>query len=190
MNPLFVQYLGLVGLISLMRSQPRVVVEHRDIILLCLHDADFTIRTKALELLAGIVSKKSLSMIKTYALSVALLNNRLYLVEIVKHLLGHISKAEGSYRDQIIITILQMCSREKYALLSDFAWYVSVLVYLASLRGCGLGANISSQLMDVSLRVEDVRAFAVHSLLPFLLDEELLQSQTIQHADHVHFLCL
>ena len=54
------KYLGLVGLVKLMRSNPRSVVEHRDIVLLCLNDDDVTIRTKALELLAGIVSKKSL----------------------------------------------------------------------------------------------------------------------------------
>jgi AP-3 complex subunit delta-1 len=54
------KYLGLVGLCNLMRSSPRSVVEHRDIILSCLNDDDITIRSKALELLAGIVSKKSL----------------------------------------------------------------------------------------------------------------------------------
>ena len=54
------KYLGLVGLCNLMKSSPRSVVDHRDIILSCLTDDDITIRSKALELLAGIVSKKSL----------------------------------------------------------------------------------------------------------------------------------
>ena len=34
--------------------------DHRDIVLRCLTDDDVTIRTRSLELLAGIVSKKSL----------------------------------------------------------------------------------------------------------------------------------
>lgn len=54
------KYLGLVGLVNLMKSNPRSVVDHRDLVLRCLNDDDVTIRTKALELLAGIVSKKSL----------------------------------------------------------------------------------------------------------------------------------
>jgi hypothetical protein len=36
------------------------VCDHRDIVLRCLTDDDVTIRTRSLELLAGIVSKKSL----------------------------------------------------------------------------------------------------------------------------------
>jgi AP-3 complex subunit delta len=54
------KYLGLVGLLQLMQSYPRVVVEQRELILKCLDDDDITIRTKALELLVGIVTKKSL----------------------------------------------------------------------------------------------------------------------------------
>jgi AP-3 complex subunit delta-1 len=54
------KYLGLVGLVNLMRSSPRSVVEHRELVLRCLNDDDVTIRSRALELLAGIVSRKSL----------------------------------------------------------------------------------------------------------------------------------
>ena len=54
------KYLGLVGLVSLLKSHPRNVVEHRDIILRCLNDEDSTIRVRSLELLTGIVSKKSI----------------------------------------------------------------------------------------------------------------------------------
>jgi hypothetical protein len=42
------------------QSNPRSVCDHRDIVLRCLTDDDVTIRTRSLELLAGIVSKKSL----------------------------------------------------------------------------------------------------------------------------------
>jgi AP-3 complex subunit delta-1 len=160
------KYLGLVGLINLMQSHPRMVVEHRDIILLCLHDDDFTIRCKALELLAGIVSKKSL-------------------VDIVKHLLQHVASAKGEYRDEVIATILQICSKDKYALISDFAWYVSVLVQLATLTGTTQGCTICADLMDVTLRVKDIRAFAIHSLLPFLLERDLILSQSTEKSEPV-----
>ena len=45
---------------NLMKSNPRSVVDHRELVLKCLTDDDITIRTRALELLAGIVSRKSL----------------------------------------------------------------------------------------------------------------------------------
>lgn len=53
------QYLGLVGLTDLMVTSPKTVIEHRDAILRCLGEEDCTVRTRALELLAGIVTKKS-----------------------------------------------------------------------------------------------------------------------------------
>ena len=66
------KYLGLVGLSKLMRSHPRSVVEHRDLVLLCLNDEDVTIRAKALELLAGIVSRKSLVNLVQHLLEVGI----------------------------------------------------------------------------------------------------------------------
>lgn len=54
------KYLGLVGLVRLMKSHPRSVVDHSETVLKCLNDEDVNIRRKSLELLAGIVSSKSL----------------------------------------------------------------------------------------------------------------------------------
>jgi AP-3 complex subunit delta-1 len=65
------KYLGLVGLVNLMKSHPRSVVEHRELVLRCLNDDDVTIRTRALELLAGIVSRKSLVDLVAHLLEVS-----------------------------------------------------------------------------------------------------------------------
>jgi AP-3 complex subunit delta-1 len=54
------KYLGLVGFVSLMKSHPNKVVAHRNLILRCLTDDDVTIRSRALELLTGMVTKKNL----------------------------------------------------------------------------------------------------------------------------------
>jgi AP-3 complex subunit delta-1 len=56
------KYLGLVGFLNLMASHPRAVAESRDLILGCLNDDDITIRTRALELLTGMVTKRSLQV--------------------------------------------------------------------------------------------------------------------------------
>jgi AP-3 complex subunit delta-1 len=54
------KYLGLVGLCNLLKSSLKLVVEHRNLVLQCLNDEDYTIRSKSLEILVGIVSRKSL----------------------------------------------------------------------------------------------------------------------------------
>lgn len=54
------KYLGLVGLAELLETSPRSVVELKDLVLQCLYDDDLTVRIRALDLLAGIVSKRSL----------------------------------------------------------------------------------------------------------------------------------
>jgi AP-3 complex subunit delta-1 len=66
------KYLGLVALVQLLSSHPRVVVEMRELVLKCLSDDDVTIRTKALELLSGIVSKKTLVDLVQHLLKVSL----------------------------------------------------------------------------------------------------------------------
>ena len=35
---------------------------------------------------------------------------------------------QGHFRDELIEKVIFMCSRDKYAYLADFAWYLSVLV--------------------------------------------------------------
>ena len=65
--------------------------------------------------------------------------------------------AEGAYRDELINKIIYMCSRDKYAFLTDFAWYLSVLVDLATVQGEHHGKLVADQLMDVVVRVEPVR---------------------------------
>ena len=54
------KYLGLTGLTSLMRSNPKVVAEHRELVLECLVDEDVTIRLRALELITGMVTRRNL----------------------------------------------------------------------------------------------------------------------------------
>lgn len=58
--PLCPRYLGLVGLVNLMRSHPRVVAEHRELVQQCLLDSDVTVRLRALELITGMVTVRNL----------------------------------------------------------------------------------------------------------------------------------
>ena len=74
----------------------------------------------------------------------------------------------------MIAKILYMCRKEKYSLVSDFAWYTSVLLELAVMAGSGHGAEVADQLIEVALRVDTVRPYAVEVMLSMLLNEQLV----------------
>mmetsp|Transcript_9875 Transcript_9875/g.28025 ORF Transcript_9875/g.28025 Transcript_9875/m.28025 type:complete len:1289 (-) Transcript_9875:795-4661(-) len=152
------KYLGLVGFVQLMKSHPRAVVEHRELVLQCLNDEDVTIKTRALELLTGMVTKRNLE-------------------DLVHKLLRFVLLAEGPYRDELINKIIFMCSRDKYAFITDFAWYLSVLVDLATIQGSQHGKLVANQLMEVAMRVPPVRPYAVEAMVSFLLDAKLMLGQ-------------
>lgn len=156
------KYLGLVGFASLMQSHPRVLSApgYRPIILVCLSDQDVTIRTRALSLLPGMASRKNL-------------------MELVSQLLKHVDLATGSYKLDLVSTIIEMCTGEKYALLADFAWYLNILFQLGHMRGLDAhSALLRTQILDVALRVLPVRAFAVKRSIEILLEGENLPSSS------------
>lgn len=148
------KYLGLLGLSSLLVSQPRVLhsqSECKALILKCLSDEDVTIRTRALGLLNFMTTKRNL-------------------VELITQLLGHVEAASGQYRCELVQEIIRMCSFNKYELIVDFHWYVDVLITLAGVRGIeNEGQVIARQWMDVAWRVLPVRSYAVKRSLEVLL---------------------
>ena len=50
------------------------------------------------------------------------------LMEIVKKLMLHMDKAEGShYRDELLSKIIEICSQSNYQYITNFEWYVTPL---------------------------------------------------------------
>lgn len=98
------KYLGLLAMSKILRNHPKSVQSHKDLIMQCLDDKDETIRLRALDLLYGMVSKKNL-------------------MEIVKKLMVHMDKAEGTmYRDELLSKIIQICSQNNYHFITYFEW--------------------------------------------------------------------
>ena len=163
------KYLGLVGFSNLMNFSKAAVTEERGLVLQCLSDEDTTIRIRALDLLVGMVTQRNL-------------------IPIVGRLMEHIEDSEGVYRNELISKILQVCSSERYSYVSNFAWYVQVLVDLARTSDHHFGCQISKQLIDVVTRVEGVRAFAVQLMVPLLMDGKLLEDRLSSRKFHL-FCC-
>ena len=146
------KYLGLVGFASLMSSHPKVLSapDYRPLILACLSDDDITIRSRSLDLLGGMATRKNL-------------------IELVNQLLKHVDQAVGSYKNDLVEKIIEICSAEKYAHLQDFAWYLDVLVYFCHTIGIERsGQIVARQIVDVALRVLPVREHAVQKMMEVL----------------------
>ncbi|XP_072319707.1 AP-3 complex subunit delta-1 [Eucyclogobius newberryi] len=144
------KYLGLLAMSKILKTHPKSVQSHKDLILQCLDDKDESIRLRALDLLYGMVSKKNL-------------------MEIVKKLMLHVDKAEGTtYRDELLTKIIDICSQSNYQYITNFEWYISILVELTRLEGTRHGHLIASQMLDVAIRVKAIRVFAVAQMAMML----------------------
>ncbi|XP_045845932.1 AP-3 complex subunit delta-1 [Meles meles] len=154
------KYLGLLAMSKILRTHPKSVQAHKDLVLQCLDDKDESIRLRALDLLYGMVSKKNL-------------------VEIVKKLMSHVDKAEGTtYRDELLTKIIDICSQGNYQHVTNFQWYISVLVELTRLEGTRHGHLIAAQMLDVAIRVKAIRKFAVSQMSALLDRAHLVASST------------
>ncbi|VDI68190.1 AP-3 complex subunit delta [Mytilus galloprovincialis] len=154
------KYLGLLAMSRILQSHPKSVQCHKDLILQCLDDKDESIRLRALDLLYGMVSKKNL-------------------MEIVKKLMVHMDKAEGThYRDELLAKIIEICSQSNYQYVTNFEWYVSVLVELTRMEGTRHGRLIASQMQDVAIRVQAIRSFAVSQMAVLLENSHVLSANS------------
>ncbi|KAG2207779.1 hypothetical protein INT46_001970 [Mucor plumbeus] len=164
------KYVGLLAMSKLLITHPRLVAEHKDLILECIDDEDISIRLRALDLVVGMVHRKNI-------------------VEIVKRLITHIMPEQPEqslhdpstifdpvYRTDIIHRIIFMCSQNHYHHLNDFEWYISVLMGITYKAGVNVGDILTNQLMDVSVRVKSVREYAVKQMYHLLQDKKFLET--------------
>ena len=56
------------------------------------------------------------------------------------------------FRDELLTKILEICSQNDYQYISNFEWYVSVLVELSQMEGGSHGGKLAHQMMDVAIR--------------------------------------
>jgi AP-3 complex subunit delta-1 len=147
------KYLGLLAMKKMLIIHPKSVRAHQDIILSCLDDKDESIRLRALDLLYGMVVKANLTTPEGDG--------------IVDRLMKHVSypKMGNKFRDEIVFKVIDICSQNDYCYITNFDWYITVLVTLASIEGGTSHGNlIAQQLLDVVVRVANVRPYAVRQM--------------------------
>lgn len=57
------------------------------------------------------------------------------LMEIVKKLMVHMERAEGTlYRDELLTRMIEICAQNNYQHVVDFEWYITVLAELTEME--------------------------------------------------------
>ncbi|KAI9042206.1 putative AP-3 complex subunit delta [Aspergillus affinis] len=198
------KYVALLAYNRIVGSYPDLVSTHQDVIMDCLDDPDISIRLQALELAARMVRSDCLQSVIT-----RLIDQLVDARRMAESGPSNIVPSEGpdspssrkapfilplDYRVEVLHRILDICSHNNYAELSDFEWYVEVLVKLVELapplnRGHLLGhgayqeatndigenvaSRIGSEMRNVAVRVRDVRADATRAAESLLLDDNM-----------------
>jgi len=201
-----VKYVALLAFNRIVASHPHLVSMHQDVIMGCIDDPDISIRLQALELGAGMVNSDNLLAVVErlmQQLRTAPTSNKTA-DDGRSHATGVEPAADSDgedpeetlrptaeppgdspalpaeYRTTIIHQILEMCSRDTYANIIDFEWYIDILVQLVRLasfghslsdsqenngsnlpRGSDAAGAIGWELRNVAVRVSTVRAEAV-----------------------------
>lgn len=151
------KYLGLLAMSKILKTHPKSVQAHKDLVLTCLDDKDESIRLRALDLLYGMVTKKNL-------------------IEIVQKLIANVTESQmgNKYRDELISKLIDICSQNDYQFVANFEWYVTVLVELSRVEGgTEHGGLIAQQLLDVAIRVEAIRPFVTKQMAILLENSHL-----------------
>ncbi|KAF2644381.1 Adaptor protein complex AP-3 delta subunit [Massarina eburnea CBS 473.64] len=199
------KYVALLAFDKIVRSHPYLVAQQQDVILECIDDPDISIRMRALDLVVGMVNSENLTAIvgrlmrqlRNAPIASATdgpNNDRVRNTGVVPYAEEDDSDAEESlqpheqrsdqppplpedYRVSVIRRILDMCSRDTYSNITDFEWYLDVLIQLVRVSPAtkavsaaeeddieqtdDIGAGIGRELQNVAVRVKSVRSEAV-----------------------------
>eukprot|EP00898_Chlorokybus_atmophyticus_P001710 jgi/Chlat1/253/Chrsp1S03153 len=149
------RYLGLCLLHTLVPSHVDMVRDHKTAIHHSLTDIDPVIQFKALALITDMVSRDTLR-------------------DTVELLLGCVDRASAALRDEVVGSVLAMCRKDNYRMLSDKQWYITLLGQVACIPGSSHGATVGQEIMDIALNVQSARPAVLQMVRPLLSDPRLL----------------
>ena len=209
---LAVKYVALLAFEKIVKSHPYLVAQQQDVILECIDDPDISIRMRALDMVVGMVNPDNLTAIvgrlmrqlRNAPIATAANdpdNDRVRVTEIAPYADDDDSDAEETlqqheqksdqppplpddYRISVIRQILEMCSRDTYTNITDFEWYIDVLVQLVRVSPAtrssatekedsnftdNIGNGIGQELRNVAVRVKSVRSEALDAAQSLVL---------------------
>ncbi|ETI28955.1 hypothetical protein G647_01407 [Cladophialophora carrionii CBS 160.54] len=204
------KYVALLAFNKIVASHPALVAMQQDVIMGCLDDPDISIKMQALELVSGMVNSDNIQavvnrLMKQLAGSATATGSANGHAEeeqtdMEQRLVPDKRGSENiplpdEYRHEIISRILDMCSHNTYANITDFEWYIEILVHLvrhlpahqdsASTRSplddeTSVGARVGGQLRDIAVRVKELRPETTKAAETLVL----LSNRTIAYPKH------
>ncbi|KAK0950911.1 AP-3 complex subunit delta [Friedmanniomyces endolithicus] len=217
------RFVALLAFAKITSSHADIVAQHSDVILECIDDPDISVRTRALDLVVGMINANNLQQIVERLLKQLRSAGKApatadpsqdrgmphgiepladdddedmqTTIRAKETKSAQAPPLPDDYRTSVIERILEMCSRETYAHMNDFEWYIGVLVELVKQcpastgsgtfgsHNAGVGKEVPSvadavgnELLNVAVRVKAVRpeaAAAAQSLLLFDQREQM-----------------
>lgn len=154
-----VKYVALLAFNRIVSSHPHLISMQQDVIMNCIDDPDVSIRLQALDLGAGMVNINN--MVDVVERLMQQLHNAPTATRSVDHGRSHAAGVEpaadsegenpeetlqptadpqdettalpAEYKSTIIHRILDMCSKDTYSNITDFEWYIDILIQLVKL---------------------------------------------------------
>ena len=214
-----VKYVALLAFNKIVLSYPHLVSMQQDVIMGCIDDPDISIRLQALDLSASMVSNENLTALverlmwqlrsapitikrsgegRSHAIGVEPTadsdgENPEETLRLTAESQDRTLALPPEYRNTVIHRILELCSKDTYSNITDFEWYIDILIQLVKLvpttdrsmpevyerGGLTVGNSFTSQeadasntigweLRNVAVRVSTVRAEAVKAANAFL----------------------
>ncbi|KAJ7103194.1 adaptin N terminal region-domain-containing protein [Mycena belliarum] len=184
------KYIALLALVKIVPTHPHLVAEYQDTILASVNDQDISIRMRALDLVSAMITPDSLQSIVQQVLSHLVPDTSSSTLptaaqSLIQHTVpaspstskSHVSPSQSpAYRIVLSQRILTICSQSMYENVTNFEWYLSVLVDLAHVANVDIGSQIRDQLVDVVGRVKGVRRYAVKLMYTLLCDDAILHN--------------
>ncbi|TFY81023.1 hypothetical protein EWM64_g2988 [Hericium alpestre] len=179
------KYIALLALVKIVPTHAHLLAKYQDMIFSSVNDMDISIRMRALDLLSAMVTPDNLQSIVQQLLSHLVPDPNLGQTA-AQSLIQNTSSSNGNnrvalspnqspaYRLTLSQRILAMCSQDTYSNVTDFQWYLSVLVDLAYVASVNVGAEIRDQLVDIVGRVRGVRRWGLELMVRLLSDETFL----------------
>ncbi|THH19000.1 hypothetical protein EW146_g2089 [Bondarzewia mesenterica] len=181
------KYIALLAFVKIVPSHAHLVAQYQDMILSSVNDQDISIRMRALDLLSAMTNRDNLQSIVQQLLSHLVHPDPASLPTAAQSLAQNAVSISPSnlktpvnpsqspaYRLILSQRILSMLSQDTYSNITDFQWYLSVLVDLAYVASVDVGSQIRDQLVDIVGRVRAVRRWAVELMIRLLSDETFL----------------
>ncbi len=191
-NLFIVKYIALLAMVKIVPSHPDLVADYQEDIMRSLDDEDVSIRMRALELVSSMVNRRNAKEIVGQLLSHLVPTSKSSNSAPLPSALAALTRSangtddpiprqtntptlSSAYRLEIAKRILSMTRSDTYANITDFDWYLSVLVDLTHVANVNVGQEIRDTILDVVGRVKSVRPTAVTLMSRLLSDENFIE---------------